>query len=260
MIRRATAGLLCAALGASAASVAVVQVAAAQEPSKVTVKGRLLGGEFLMNPVWKEAKDPKRHRYTFRQPSTTVSKNAKKLTAYLPKEVAVVALGDGPRPSGPFPVHLSGGRTTPVTIVVAEGQNVQFINHDPFPHMLYSVDQAAGALGPEKTDIQKQRTWKPPKVGVYEIRDKMFPSVRSWVVVEPKAVAVGQPNTKGEFLVPNVPPGSYELRAFFNGQPVGEALKVDVKPGPELQLQPNPLVVAKKPDEDDDKDDGKEGN
>ena len=257
-LRRAGAGLLGAALlvalGAGSVGMVSTTPAHAQEgETKVAVKGRLLGGNQLLNPVWVEAKDPKNHRYTFRQPSTTVGKAAKKLTAYLPKELAIAALGDGPRPTGTVTMHLSGGRTTPVTVVVAEGQNVQFVNHDPFTHTLYSVTEGNGSMAPEKTDKDKQRTWKPPGPGVYEIRDKLFPSVRSWIVVEPKVVAMGTPINMNEFVVGDLPPGSYELRAYFSGKPVGKPLPIDVKPVPALQPLAGPLVLADKKKKDDDK-------
>ncbi|HHH28424.1 MAG TPA: hypothetical protein ENK57_08775 [Polyangiaceae bacterium] len=256
-LRRAGAGLPGAALLVTLGAVTTSPARAQEGDTKVAVKGRLLGGNQLLNPVWVEAKDPKNHRYTFRQPSTTVGKAAKKLTAYLPKELAIAALGDGPRPTGTITMHVSGGRTTPVTVVIAEGQNVQFVNHDPFMHMLYSVTEGNGMMAPEKTDKDKQRTWKPPGPGVYEIRDKLFPSVRSWIVVEPKVVAMGTPINMSEFVVGDLPPGSYELRGYFSGKPVGKPLPIEVKPVPALQPLPGPLVLAdkKKKDAGDKKDD-----
>lgn len=214
---------------------------------KASVKGRVMGGNQLLNPVWNDAKDPKNRRYTFRQPSTTVGKNAKTLTAYLPKELAIVALGDSPASdkAPPFDVHVSGGRTTPTTIVVKPGRNVQFINDDPFTHKLYSVDKGQGTLAPEETKPSGQRVWQPPKEGVYEIRDAFFPSVRTWIVVEARAASVGYPNTKNEFVVPDLPPGNYEFRAYFSGAPVGEALPFELRPGRDLQELPKPLVVGK---------------
>jgi hypothetical protein len=179
-------------------------------------------------------------------PSTTVSKNAKTLSAYLPKEVAIVALSAdaAPAKSTPFIVHVSGGRTSPVTIVVGEGQNVQFINDDPFPHKLYSLSKEAGTLGPEETKPTQQRTWQPPKAGVYEVRDAYFPSVRSWVVVEPRAAGVGAPTTKNEFVVSDLEPGAYELRAYFNGAAVGEPQQIELRPAPDVQQLPLPLKLA----------------
>jgi hypothetical protein len=224
-------------------------VARAQEPEtpKVTIKGRIAGGERLLNPVWQEATDPKSHRYTFRMRSTTVAEDAKNPSAYLPKELCVAVLkaeGGAAARGKPEPIGVSGGRTTPVTLVVPEGQNVQFVNYDPFPHKLYDAGKVAGGLAPEETKPAGTRTWKPPKAGAYEIRDLFFPSVRSWIVVEPKSVGYGFVDLKGELSIPNLEPGDYELQAFFGGKRVGKALAVSVRPTPDVQQLPNPLVVA----------------
>jgi hypothetical protein len=215
---------------------------------KAAVKGTIKGGKTLLNPVWTEAADPVNHHYTFRKPSTTVSKSAKKLSAYLPKELCIVALSAGkaaPK-AQPIPIHVSGGRTTPATLVVAEGQNVQFINDDPFPHKLYDAEKKQGGLGSEETKPAGQRIWKPPAVGVYEIRDEYFLSIRMWVVVEPKAAAIGFPMTTkpAEFLVPDLEAGPYDLQGYFMGKPVGKPLKIQVRPAPALQPIMQPLVVG----------------
>jgi hypothetical protein len=219
--------------------------------TKVSIKGAIQGGEYLLNPVWKEAKDPKNHRFTFRAPSATVGKQAKVLTAYLPKELCIVALGAGEveRGSTPHTVHVSGGRTTPVTIVVPSNQSVQFVNDDPFPHKLFSTAEGHGGFSPEETKPAGQRAWKPPGKGVHEIRDKYFPSLKSWIVVEPRAVATGHPmrtNPK-EYVINGLLPGTYELRAYFMGKQVGKSINIDVKPKPEVQTVGNTLVVATKP-------------
>lgn len=229
------------------AGTVVYATAQAQETeTKVTIKGKIEGGDKLYNPVWIEAATPANNRYTFRQPSTTVGSSIKKLSAYLPRELAVVALGAGAKAnSTPTQVHVSGGRTTPSTIVIAEGQNIQFVNDDPFPHQLYDTEGIKDGLAKEAIKPGGQRVWKPPAVGVYEIRDELFPSVRSWVVVEPKAVAVGRVNFKGEFIVAGLKPGEYELQGFHAGKKVGDPLKIEVRTAPETQESRDPLVVAK---------------
>lgn len=240
----ATAAIL---LGVGAAVTTVVTAGAQEgEQPRLRIKGRVQGGENLLNPVWEEAKDPKNHRYTFRRPSTTVSQEAKRLSAYLPKELAIAVLGDGGKAAGsPVTMHVSGGRTTPVTVVIPPGQNVQFVNADPFPHRIYSVGEGQGMLAPEEMKLNQQRTWQPPGPGVYEIRDKLSPSIRSWIVVDPKVVGSGYPNLKNEFIVADLPPGLYKLQGFFCGKPVGDALDIEVKPFGDLQPIAVPLVVAK---------------
>jgi hypothetical protein len=129
-------GLLAALLALPSAALAATATAAV-----VTVKGKASGTVKLLNPSWTEAKDPKSHRFTFREPSLTVRPDVRNLTGYLPKELCIVALVEGkaPTPKVALRMTMAGGRTSPVTLVVAEGQQIQFENLDPFPHKLYDV-------------------------------------------------------------------------------------------------------------------------
>jgi len=209
----------------------------------VTMKGKAVGFQKLLNPVWNEAKEPNLHRYTFREPSPTVRTDVRTLTGYLPKELCIVALGaeKAPTPKVPLRVTIAGGRTTPVTLVVAEGQQIQFENHDPFPHKIYDTGNKglnAVELGPTKS-----RSWTPPGPGKYEIHDHNTPSLRSWIVVEPRTVAVGYPNRKGDFAI-DLEPGTYTLRGYFNGEPVGKEIEVAATPFPAEQLIRVPLPVG----------------
>ena len=99
-------------------------------------KGKLVGLEKLMNPVWQEAKDVGSHRFSWREPSPTVRAEFRNLFAYAPKEVCVAALASSAQqpPALPLLITVGGGRTTPVTVVVAPGTRLHFENRDPFPH------------------------------------------------------------------------------------------------------------------------------
>ena len=211
----------------------------------VTVKGKTLGSAKLLNPVWNDAKDPNLHRYTFREPSATVRSDVRTLTAFLPKELCVVALvpGDGKANRLPLRVVVAGGRTSPVTLVVAPGQQIQFENQDPFSHKLYVVGADSKGFAPTETGTAKSRTWTPPGPGKYEIRDQLAPSVRSWIVVEPHLVNVGYPDRRGDFQI-DLEPGAYTLRGYFNGDPVGSELPITVAPVPVEQPLKAPLVVG----------------
>jgi len=211
----------------------------------VTVKGKTVGSGKLLNPVWNEAKDPLLHRYTFREPSATVRADVRTLTAYLPKELCVAALIDGEAPPqrAPYLVVIAGGRTTPVTLVVAKGQQLQFVNNDPFPHKLYVVGPDPKGFGPEETRPTNTRSWTPPGPGKYEIRDQLAPSIRTWIVVEPHVVSVGYPDRKGDFSI-DLEPGKYKLHGYLNGEPVGTELDIAVAPGPAEQPLKLPLIVG----------------
>lgn len=192
------------------------------------IKGKITGAAKLLNPVWNEAKESSAHRYTFREPSPTVRPDVRNLTSHLPKELCIVALGEkGEALKVPLRVTISGGRTTPVTLVVAEGQQVQFENRDPFPHKLGETSGKGGFVAAEIAPT-KSRAWTPPGPGKYEFRDALAPSIRSWIVVEPKTVAIAYPDRKGDFSI-EVPPGTYKLRGYHNGEAVGKELEVTVQ-------------------------------
>ncbi|WP_437778077.1 hypothetical protein [Sorangium sp. So ce1097] len=208
----------------------------------VTIKGRTTGMPKLLNPVWNEAKDPKANRYTFREPSPTVRADVRTLVGYAPKELCVAALGEKGAPQKtPRSIVIAGGRTTPVTLVVAEGQQLQFENRDPFPHKLYDVGNKG--LQPVEIGAAKTRAWTPPGPGKYEIRDQLAPSIRSWIVVEPRTVAVAYPDRQGNFAI-ELEAGKYTLQGYFNGEPVGKPIEVVAKPNPDEQFIKEALVVG----------------
>jgi len=228
----------------SVAALLALPVTALAAAGTITVKGRIINGGKLVNPVWTEGRDPALHRYTFREPSTTVRLDVRTtLTGNLHKELCIVALGaeKAPTPKTALRVKIIGGRTDPVTLVVAEGQQLQFENLDPFPHKLY--DTGSKGLIAVETPAAKSRAWTPPAPGKYEIRDQTTPSVRSWIVVEPRAVAVGRLDRKGEFSI-ELEPGKYKLRGYFNGEPVGSELDVGINGAPAEQTLKAPLSVG----------------
>jgi hypothetical protein len=185
------------------------------------VRGKLSGLEKLMNQVWVEAKDVSSHRFSWREPSPTVRAEFRSLFAYAPKEVCVAALATSAQqpPALPLLITVGGGRTSPVTVVVAPGTRLHFENRDPFPHRIYGVGQSTFPAG--DMVAMAARDWTAPGPGKYEIRDELSPSVRSWVVVDPNVSAIAYPSSTGNFLIPQLAPGEYTLRAYFNGSSVG---------------------------------------
>jgi hypothetical protein len=185
------------------------------------VKGKLTGLDKLLNPVWQEAKDVGSHRFSWREPSPTVRAEFRNLFAYAPKEVCVAALAASPQPPPALPllITVGGGRTTPVTVVVAPGTRLHFENRDPFPHRIYGVGQTT--FPPGEMAAMAARDWTAPGPGRYEIRDELSPSVRSWVVVEPNVAAIAYPTAQGAFIIPQLTPGEYTVKAFFSGSSVG---------------------------------------
>jgi plastocyanin len=216
------------------------------------VKGKVTGHTHLLNPVWAEARDAKRHLYSFREPVPTVRAEFRQLFPHIPKELCVVALATEKLPAKePILIRVGGGRTTPVTIVVTPGTQLQFQNTDPFSHRLYGVD--IDDFKASDTVKGGVRSWTVPKAGSYEIRDEAAPSLRMWVIAEENAAAIAYPSLKGEFILTVPEPGSYEVQAYFAGKKVGPAQQVQIDQR-ETELK-TPLVVAKKGDtKSDDKD------
>jgi hypothetical protein len=142
----------------------------------------------------------------------------------------------------PVLVRLGGGRTTPVTLVVPPKTELQIKNTDPFTHRLYAVGDKAFA--PADTIKGGVRKWSVPEARVYEIRDEVAPSLRSWIVGEPNVAAISYPSLSGDFILGIATPGSYKLQAYFCGKKVGPELPIEVA-ARDIGLA-QPIVVATK--------------
>lgn len=208
-----------------------------------TVRGRLEGYRLLQNPVWGEARDPKNRGYSFREPVPTVRAEFQRLYPHIPKELCVALLAPAPQKASPLavPVRVGGGRTTPVTLVVAPGTKLTFQNADAFKHRLYAV--GLKTFTASDTAPNAKREWTVPGPGVFEIRDELAPSVRMWVVGEPNVAAIAHPTLKGDFAVPIELPGEYRVQVYFAGKPVGPALPVKVDAG-DVDLSKTPIRLV----------------
>lgn len=215
--------------------------------SAAPVKGRIADAEKLLNPVWNEAKEVSARRFTFREPSPTVRAEFRQLFAYAPKEVCIAAIGPvkPPPTNRPTLVTVGGGRTTPVTLVVAPGTHIKFENRDPFPHRLYMVGEES-TFGPADQPAMASREWTAPGPGVYEIRDELAPSVRAWIVVEEDVYTCVHPNRDGVFSFEDLPASTYTLKAFFSGKEVARTT-VQVGSGPVEVREPLKLAPSDKP-------------
>lgn len=212
------------------------------------IRGKVSGYQSLTNPVWSESRDPGSHSYSFREPSPTVSANMRRLFPYIPFEVCVVALAAETK--GKLPdriVRVAGGRTNAMTLVVPPGTAIKFRNGDPFAHRLFGVN--IPTLGASDMRPGAERVWTVPGPGVFEIRDELVPSVRMWVIGEPKVAGVAFPNLDGVFALEIAEPGEFSVRAYFAGKPVGNPLPVTVAnlvQGANVMGSPIVLASAKK--------------
>jgi hypothetical protein len=227
-------------LPVAAAAIAIATVAGGASGGQV--KGRIDGQSTLLPAVFVEAAKPESHRFTWREPSATVRAEFRALSANPSRDVCIAALSTSPPPPhDPILVRITGGRTLPTTLVIAPGVRLSFENHDPFPHRLYIVGSTTWRA--ETIESNRHRDWSaPPGQGRYEIRDELFPSVRSFVVVEPQVVGIAFPGRDGAFGI-DLPAGEYTLKAYFDGHQVGHAVNVATKERGIVELK-DPLSVS----------------
>ena len=207
------------------------------------VKGSVDGFRDLVNPVWHEARDPARHLYSFREPVPTVRSEFRALFPHIPKELCIAAIStEAQKPPKPILIRVGGGRTTPVTIVVTPGTELQFQNTDPFTHRLYGV--GIPTFQPNDTMKGGIRGFSVTAPGTFEIRDEAAPSVRMWIVAEPRVAAIAYPSMKGDFVLTVEAAGTYDVVAYFAGKKIGTPQKVEIA-AKDIGLD-KPLVVAEK--------------
>ncbi len=232
-----------------AASAALVPASALAEK----IIGSVTGYEHLENPVWNEAKDPKNKGYSFREMVPTVPAKYRKLYPHIPKELCLAAISsEDQKPQAPTLIRVGGGRTTPVTIVVTPGTKLVFQNTDPFDHRLYIKGDTT--FQANTTARGDKREWTVPQGGTFEIRDELAPSLRMWVVGEPKVAAITYPSLKGEYKLVAPEAGDYTVQAYFAGSPVGDAMPAvvtnrDIKVPAIVVAKPKPKSDSKKDDE-----------
>jgi hypothetical protein len=215
-----------------------------QGAEAASVRGRLSGFEHLRNPVWAAAKSPERHGYSFREPVTTVPAGLRKLFPLISKEICVVALrAEAGAAAKPVSVRVSGGRTTPVTLVVPPGTELRFRNADPFEHRLFGVGMST--FPASTTGKGAIRRWTPQEAGRYELKDELSPSLQMWVVAQPGVAATAFPSADGRFSLNVEEPGQYTIQAYFAGEAVGRPLAVSVEKR-DVDVSAHPLVLATK--------------
>jgi plastocyanin len=205
------------------------------------VKGKIAGQEKLVAEVYAEATKPESRRWTWREPSPSVAAQFRTLSANPSRDLCIAATSSAN--SGPqeaIRMTVTGGRVYPTTIVVSPGTPLAFKNFDPFKHRLYVVGNPsfkAEDLGPNQS-----RSWSASGAGKYEVRDELFPSVRTFVIVDPQVVQVAYPGRDGAFGF-SLPAGDYVLKVFFAGKQVGKSVTVNAKEKAAVELK-DPLNVG----------------
>jgi plastocyanin len=133
---------------------------------------------------------------------------------------AVVFLeGRGPRASASARAEMSldARQFRPRVLVVPAGTTVRFPNLDPFNHNVFSLTEGntfdLGLYGRGET-----QTHRFIRAGVVRVYCNIHPRMVGVVVVRDNAW-YAQPGADGSFTIPNVPPGTYTLRAWHERAP-----------------------------------------
>ncbi len=206
------------------------------------IRGRISGQDRLLPEVYAEAAKPKANRWTWREPSPAVEAQFRALAANVPRDVCIAATSaQSAGPQEPVLMKISGGRIVPTTLAVSPKTKLVFKNLDPFPHKAYIVGNKG--FSAEIMQPNGQREWTAPDGnGRYEIRDELYPSVRTWVVVDPQVLQVAYPSRDGAFAFA-LPSGDYVLKAFFGGRRVGKHISVVAKDRGTFEIK-EPLNLA----------------
>jgi plastocyanin len=100
----------------------------------------------------------------------------------------------------------------PHVSIVAAGGSVEFPNQDPFSHNVFSnSDLGRFDLGLYRR--RDTRTATMAKPGVYAVYCNIHSKMSTFVIAVPGR-HVARVDSKGTFVLPNVPPGIYELHAW----------------------------------------------
>jgi hypothetical protein len=201
------------------------------------VKGKIAGYEKLVPEVYAEAAKPEARRWTWREPSPSVAAAFRTLSANPSRDICIAATTGANQEKQEYMMTVTGGRVFPTTIVVTPNTALAFKNFDPFRHRIYVVGPGGQKLLPPD-DLQPNavRTWSAQGAGRYEVRDELYPSVRTYVVVDPQVVQVTYPGRDGAFGF-SLPAGDYVLKTFFNGHPVGKQIQVAAKDRGAVELK-----------------------
>ncbi len=213
-----------------------------------SVRGRIAGQEKLIPDVYVEASKSDSHRWTWREPSPTVKAEFHVLSGNPSRDLCIAAMSTAnANPHDPVLVRVTGGHTIPTTIVISPGTRVVFENRDPFPHRLFQSGPVNPSWKAEGLESARRREWTaPPGQGRFEFRDELFPSVRTFVIVEPQVVDIAYPGHDGGFAI-NLANGDYVLKAYFNGKQVGRPVGVSINRDKPLDLK-DPVNVGETPD------------
>jgi hypothetical protein len=142
-------------------------------------------------------------------------------------DVAVVLSGEGVAEARqPVSVPITGGRCRPGTVVLAPNAVLRLQNQDWMGHEFFAV--ASGerepleSFRPEATAPRSERQVQFATAGTYEIRDRLQPLFRCWVVVGAGQGRHTTPAHDGAFRFGTVTDGAYTVKVYYEGRVLAE--------------------------------------
>jgi plastocyanin len=104
-----------------------------------------------------------------------------------------------------------GLKFVPAILAITQGDTVKFLNHDNVAHNVYSPDGEAYNLGSFKPNQEASYTFT--KAGAYSQLCSIHPEMLAYIFVgqNPYSAVV---DAKGEYVIKDVPPGTYQLAVW----------------------------------------------
>ena len=179
------------------------------------LKARLVGFEGLRPSVYASASAGGNHLYTLREFDPLVPAKFNAVSADPEDDLTIAVYGPGDAAFGAGQtIRLAGARAVPATVVVPQGTAVFFRNDDPFVHHIVGPEVDRELKPGESHKVQ------PKGKGNFVFTDTMFPSVKSWIVVEDGVIADRFASQDGSVKIA-LEGNAYTLKVFFEGAPKG---------------------------------------
>lgn len=102
---------------------------------------------------------------------------------------------------------------SPGMLVVPQYTHVEFPNWDRFSHNVFSRSAAAPPFDLDRYSYGNAKTYQFVRTGVVQVFCNIHPNMRATVLVTPNRY-FAHADADGQFTLPDVPPGEYELVAW----------------------------------------------
>jgi len=126
-------------------------------------------------------------------------------------------------------VAIDGRQFRPRVLVVPTGTTVQFQNHDPFNHNVFSLSEPSafdlGLYGRGET-----RTRRFTRTGLVRVYCNVHPRMSAFILVRDNPWYT-QPGPDGVYAIPEVPPGRYVLHVWHERVAAETTREIEVPAG-----------------------------